>query len=77
MDAEQRAELAQLEADERDGKVLTGCQRGRLAELRRAEILETVRGWLPPSAAPVYAIAVSPPEPVAPEDAPGPGEVAQ
>jgi hypothetical protein len=48
MNDEERAELAQLDAAERDGLVLTGGERGRLADLRRAEILATVAGLLPP-----------------------------
>jgi hypothetical protein len=47
MMAQERAELAQLEADERAGKVLTGAERGRLADLRRADILDAVKALLP------------------------------
>ena len=47
MIAQERAELAQLEADERAGKVLTGAERGRLADLRRADILDAVKALLP------------------------------
>lgn len=47
MTIEQQAELRMLDTEERTGKVLTGAERGRLADLRRAEILETVQGMLP------------------------------
>lgn len=46
MQGDEQDELVQLDADERAGKVLTGGQRGRLADLRRAEILSTVSEWL-------------------------------
>lgn len=44
----ERELLAQLDAKDRAGCVLTGLERGRLADLRRAEILETVLSLLPP-----------------------------
>jgi hypothetical protein len=47
MTSEQQAELHLLDAEERAGKVLTGAEHGRLADLRRAEILETVKEMLP------------------------------
>jgi predicted alpha/beta-hydrolase family hydrolase len=47
MNDEERAELAQLDAAERAGLVLTGGERGRLADLRMAKILATVAGLLP------------------------------
>jgi hypothetical protein len=48
MNENERAELSQLDADDRVGKVLTGAERGRLADLRRAEILDQVASMLPP-----------------------------
>ncbi len=46
MNADERAVLVLLDAAERDGRVLTGAERGRLADLRKAEILDEVRGLL-------------------------------
>lgn len=54
MTIEQQAELRMLDAEERAGKHLTGAEKGRLADLRRAEILETVQGMLP-AVSPVIA----------------------
>lgn len=47
MTIEQQKELHLLDAEERAGKTLTGAEKGRLADLRRAEILETVKEMLP------------------------------
>ena len=72
----ERAELNQLAADERLGRILTGEQKGRLADLRRAEILETVAGWLtssPEPAPPVpYQTSVSAPAAELSEPSPEP-----
>lgn len=46
MNAEERDEFSRLDTAQRDGKLLTGAELGRLADLRRAEILETVQGLL-------------------------------
>lgn len=43
MTTEQHAELRVLDAEERAGKTLTGAEKGRLADLRRAEILMSVK----------------------------------
>lgn len=48
MKADERTELDGLDAAERAGQVLTGAQRGRLADLRRADILATVANMLHP-----------------------------
>lgn len=48
MTIEEQQELQHLDACERQGMVLPGHHRGRLADLRRQEILETVQGMLPP-----------------------------
>jgi hypothetical protein len=48
MKAGEQAELHALDAAERDGHVLTGAERGRLADLRRADILDVVATLLPP-----------------------------
>jgi hypothetical protein len=48
MTSELQAELRVLDERERQGEVLTGGEKGRLADLRRAEILDTVAGVLPP-----------------------------
>lgn len=42
MNEEELNELVELEMQERDGKVMTGAQRGRLSDLRRKEILQAV-----------------------------------
>lgn len=47
MTPEQLEELTRLDAEDRAGKVLTGSERGRLADLRRAEILDVVNTLLP------------------------------
>lgn len=48
MTSDELHELKQLDAAERSGQVLTGAERGRLADLRRAEILAAVAGLFPP-----------------------------
>lgn len=48
MTTDELAELKVLDGSERAGRVLTGAERGRLADLRRAEILDTVASLLPP-----------------------------
>jgi hypothetical protein len=47
MTTEELKELTRLDAEDRAGKVLTGSERGRLADLRRAEILDAVNALLP------------------------------
>mgnify|MGYP001569982191 CR=1 FL=1 len=48
MNKDERTELAELDTAERAGQVLTGDQRGRLADLRRADILAAVSAmWHP------------------------------
>jgi hypothetical protein len=42
MTAQERETLHELDAAERSGQVLTGAQRGILADLRRAEIIASV-----------------------------------
>lgn len=49
----ERELLSHLDAKDRAGCVLTGFDRGRLADLRRAEILETVLSLLPPVTPPI------------------------
>jgi hypothetical protein len=44
----QDAELHELDAAERAGQVLTGAQRGRLADLRQADTLSKVSAMLRP-----------------------------
>lgn len=48
MTADERVEWTRLEQAERAGQVLTGTERGRLADLRRAEILDAVAKLAPP-----------------------------
>lgn len=48
MTADERVELTRLDQAERAGQVLTGAERGRLADLRRAEILDAVTKLMPP-----------------------------
>lgn len=54
MTLEEQAEWCRLDQEERNGKHLTGAEKGRLADLRRAEILDAVRGMLP-AVSPVMA----------------------
>lgn len=48
MTLEDQQELAFLEAEERSGRILTGGQRGRLWDLRRAEILDAIQSKMHP-----------------------------
>jgi len=48
MTNDEREELQQLEVADRAGQILTGAERGRLVDLRRAEILDAVARMLSP-----------------------------
>jgi hypothetical protein len=44
--ADEQTELHELDTAEREGKLLTGAQRGRLADLRQADTLAKVEAML-------------------------------